>query len=330
MKKILTAIVVIALLSVSLFGCAAQESPKDYYGEGSFSESDGANYDSKYEMPADEIERAPMMPEENYADNEEIAKGQKLDFDGSMLSPTLNRKIIFEGDMRIETTEFDEDFNRINDTVASFGGYYESKSVYGTKPVNWNDKGRTAQLVVRISSNKFDDFITNIKGYGQTVSMSTSGRDVSLQYFDTETHLKALRIRQERLLDLLENAKKLQDIISLEQELANVDYQIQSYEIELRTYDSLIDFSTITVELKELNQIERIATSGKQDIGTRIKTGFYSVLNVLTEIGEGLLIFLISGSPVLVPVAVLLALIIIAAKRRKKRRAQKNDQTGQQ
>lgn len=321
MKKVFAAVIALSLLMVLLIGCSSQSAPSDeYYAKGSYSEDYGEN-DAAYEDVVTESRaEAPQAAAEEAGDGgSSFPSGAAPDYESSMLSPAVNRKIIFEGNLSIETTNFDDDYNRIKQTLTEFGGYAESDSVYGTKPVEWNDKGRTANLTLRIPSRKFDEFISRLKGYGETVSMSTRGQDVSLQYFDTETRLKTLRTRQERLLDLLENAKGLEDIVRLERELGEVDYQIQSYEIELRGYDSLIDFSSISIELLEVNQIERVTSSENQDLGTRIKTGFYSVLNVLADIGEGLLIFLVAGSPLLVPLAVVLVVILVVVKRRKKK-----------
>lgn len=316
MKKVLFIFLALTFLIISFAGCSpAEYSPRDdYYAKGEMSDTSYENDEAGYAPPA-MPEPAPAVQSEG----SEFPSGPSLNYEGSLLNPSVNRKIIFEGTLSIETTNFDDDYNRIKQALSEFGGYAERDSVYGTKPVNWNEKGRTAELTLRIPSKRFDEYILRLKGLGETLSMSTSGRDVSLQYFDSETRLKTLRIRQERLLDLLENAKGLEDIIKLEQELGNVDYQIQSYEIELRSYDSLIDFSSITIQLHEVNQIERVTSSDKQDLGTRITTGFYSVLNVLAAIGEGLLIFFLAGSPVLVPLIIAGVIAIIVVKRRKKK-----------
>lgn len=267
MKKVLITLLAIVFLTISLIGCDSYESaPRDdYYAKGEAPQA-------AYEEDADYAPQ-PSEPAPDAGDGaSDFPSGPSIDYEGSILNPTVNRKIIFEGSLSIETTDFDNDYDNIKDVLVEFGGYAESDSVYGTKPVNWNDKGRTANLTIRIPSKRFDEFISRLKGLGETISMSTSGRDVSLQYFDTETRLKTLRTRQARLLELLENAKGLEDIIKLEQELGNVDYEIQTYEIQLRDYDSLIDFSRITVTLQEVNQIERVTSSDKQDLGTDRKS----------------------------------------------------------
>ena len=162
-----------------------------------------------------------------------------------------------------------------------------------------------------------------LKGIGTTVSSSVSGRDISLDYYDTETRLEVLETRQERLMALLEEAATLEDIIELERELADVDYEISIYEGTLRDYDSLIDYSTITITLEEVNEITEVATSDDQTIGERISSGFYSVLSVLAEFGEGLLVFIIAGSPALIILAAIILLIVWLVKRSNRKHLKK-------
>lgn len=326
MKRLAVFLIIAGLLATMLAGCAAyDQSPAgDYYAEADYSTaSDTAQYDRGYAEEQGAAAPAEMPAAESAVDDAVSGGGgAALDYEGSMLTPGVNRKVIFSGYLSIQTTSFDEDHDRIKAALAEVGGYVENSSVSGTKPESWNAAGRTARFTLRVPSKQFDPFIESLKGLGETLSISTNGQDISLQYFDNETRLKTLRTREGRLIELLEQAKGLEDIIKLEQELANVAYEIQMLEIELRNYDSLIDYSTISIELYEVNQVERV-TPSKEDLGTRIQSGFYSVLNVLAEIGESLLIFFLAGSPVLIPLALIGVLVIVLVRRNKKKKAQK-------
>jgi hypothetical protein len=194
--------------------------------------------------------------------------------------------------------------------------------MYGTAPEDWQDSGRTAELTVRIPSDKFDSFMEMLKGMGENLSSSVSGQDISLQYYDTETRLRTLRARQERLIELLAQAADPEDIIEIDRELSNVQTDIDLLEGSLRDYDSLVNFSTVTISLREVNEITRV-TSSDDSIGTRIKNGFYSVLNVLADIGEGLLIVIIAGSPIIVPLAAIIVLIVFLVRRSNRKHLKK-------
>ena len=253
MKKGLIIVVSLVMVTVMLFaGCSSMSTETtndsaEYYAEEPAydkMESEGQSMDTAVSNDMDD-----MAADSEQAYDEGSADGTGIDIDGnsSVLEPSVERKIIYTGNISARTKNFDEDYDMIMDSVKKAGGYIENAYVYGTEPEEWQDEGRYAEITIRVPSDKFDEFIDMLKGVGETTNSSVSGRDISLQYFDIETRLENLRIREERLQELLEQAASLEDIIELERELANVSYEIQSYEIEKRNYDSLIDFSQIYV-----------------------------------------------------------------------------------
>ena len=53
--------------------------------------------------------------------------------------------------------------------------------------------------------------------------------DVTLRYVDVDSHKKALETEQERLLALLEKAENVEDIITIENRLSDVRYELENY-----------------------------------------------------------------------------------------------------
>lgn len=310
MKKTLMISIVVAMIAIFVFsGCAPKSSDESYYAEAEFA-----------------AEEPAAAPQEDSADTSMAeAKdegGLGINNASSILEPGVNRKIIYSGEIHASTKSFDEDYQSILKQLKVLGGYIENSYINGTKPEDWKDEGRTAHMTLRIPSKHFDKFVGMLRGIGTTISSSVSGRDISLEYFDTETRLKTLRIREERLQELLKEAKGLEDIIELERELAEVAYQIQSNEVQLRNFDSLIDFSTINVSLSEVHEVAEV-TPPKESMGDRISSGFFGVLNGLAVFGRELLIFVISASPVLILLGGITVLVIVLVKRSNKKQAER-------
>ncbi len=327
MKKILLVVTAALVVLLVLTGCAAGMNNSSSY-------SGGKEYYGEAAAPEAPAMEAPTAAEEyyddGYAEPQEAGEsaGSGINYDSSILEPGVNRKIIYDGTIEARTKNYDEDLKTILTKLKELGGYQQDASESGTRPQSWQDTGRTAYMTLRVPNKNFDVFMNVLKGLGETVSTSVRGTDISTQYFDIETRLKTLRIREERLQELLKEAKGLEDIIELERELANVSYEIQINQTQLRDYDSLVDFSTVTVYLQEVNEVTSV-TPSKQSLGERITSGFYAVVNALADFGEGLLIFLVAGSPILVPLAVGGVIAIVLVKRRKRRKeAQKNNNPG--
>ncbi|MDD5018372.1 MAG: DUF4349 domain-containing protein [Eubacteriales bacterium] len=319
MKKSLLFFGTILLIAAMLFsGCSASSTGDTSTNEDYYSEVQAA------EAPAYDVEK-------DYDEGVEVEAGGETSSDGStgtdididsaasILEPSVDRKIIYSAYIETQTTNYNEDYQSIMDSLDAVGGYVEDAYEYGTEPEDWQDEGRYANLTLRVPSDKFDSFITMLKGLGKTISSSVSGEDISLQYYDVETKLEILSNRKERLLELLDQNPNLDDLLELERELSDVIYDIEMQQTSLRTYDSLIDFSTVTITLQEVNEITEVVTSEDTTIGERISSGFYSVLSVLADFGEGLLVFVLAGSPILLILAVIIIVIIVLVKRSNKK-----------
>ena len=323
MKKGLFIVLALMMTASVLFAGCAMSSDKsetaDYYAE----EPAYDSVDSGSQAVTSEESYDDMAGSDgDYAEKPEAGTGMDLENTSSVLEPSVERKIIFTGYISARTKNFDEDYDNLMAKVKEAGGYIENAYVYGTKPEEWQDEGRYAEITLRVPSAKFDGFIEMLKGVGETTDSRVSGQDISLQYFDIETRLETLRIREERLQTLLEQAATLEDIIELERELANVSYEIQSYEIEKRNYDSLVDFSQITVNLTEVaDQAEIVAP--QETLGERISSAFYSVLNALAVFFRGFLVVFIAALPILAILGVILAIVLLSVKASKKKRAKK-------
>lgn len=316
MKKII--IVVAVLLSLAIFAGCGTAAPTQYArGEnGSYEYDKSAGEAAPSFVPA---EKPAVAEDSGLADTNIVGGIQGAAPGDSILQPSVNRKIVYNGTIEANTKEFDGDCDMILTTLQEFGGYVESSYISGTKPEEWNDKGREARMTLRVPSKKFDMFISLLKGVGQNISSSVSGQDISLQYYDSETQLTMLENRKTRLEEMLKNpAYTLDSIIELERELSDVSYKIQMLETNIRTYDSLVDFSTINVTLHEVMEIKEI-TPAKDDLGMRISNGFFSALNGLVDFGEWLIVFVVSTWPILIILGLIIFLIVFFVKRSNKR-----------
>ena len=129
------------------------------------------------------------------------------------------------------------------------------------------------------------------------VSSNRWSEDVTDQYTDIETRLATLRTKHERLLSLLDQASKMEDIISLENALADCEYEIDSLTGEKRQYDDLVSFATITVSLSEVQTLTAVADGA--GFGAQLAQAARSGLGGLTAAVRGGILLLVTIWPVL-------------------------------
>lgn len=226
------------------------------------------------------------------------------------------QKIIEKLSYRIETLKFDESVRKIGALSTDLGGYVQESNVAG-KSIQGGGL-RSASFVLRIPQEKLGGFKDSAAEIGNVLSFSGTSENVGETYFDTEARLRSLRTQQERLLALLQKSGAMADIISLEKALSDVNYQIEQLTGTLRQYDSLISFSTVSVELQEV-----VKPTEQEDaaitLGDRMLRALRRSLRGLGSFGEGLLVFLVGGAPILLLLA-LIALVVFRVVRRKRKR----------
>ncbi|MBE5883091.1 MAG: DUF4349 domain-containing protein [Lachnospiraceae bacterium] len=214
-----------------------------------------------------------------------------------------DRKLIKTVDMNVETQEFDTLLATIDSQVKALGGYIENMNTYNGSAYYSYREIRNANLTIRIPKNELDTFLNTVTGISNVIRRSDRVEDVTLAYVDMESHRDALRTEQTRLLELLERAESIEDIITIEQRLSQVRYQLESMESQLRTYDNQVDYSTVYLNIEE---VEIYTPVEEETVWERISEGF---MNNLRRIGDGFVEFGI-GFVINLPYLVVWAVII--------------------
>lgn len=240
---------------------------------------------------------------------------------GSSVYQNPGAKLIRRAELSIQTEQFDESREALNTLVASCEGYFENSSEYGGSRRDVN-ASRRGEYTVRVPAEKYDHFLSQTGELGYVTNKNETSEDVGERYYDTEARLKTQRTKQERLLALLEKAETMEDIITLESALSDVEYQIEQYSSELNRYDALVSFATFTISLSEVGRVTQ-EVGETASLGQRMAAGFQSSLRGL---GQGFQNFLIWLSYNLflavILAAVAVAAVIIGKRELKKRRKQ--------
>ena len=248
-----------------------------------------------------------------------------------------NRKLIRTANLDVETEQYDSLLANIEQQVKAMGGYVESISSYDRDGYYSYDsenvsRNRQASITARIPQNRLDEFLQKVGEEANVVSRSEGTEDVTLQYVDLESHKKALLTEQERLLELLEKAETVEDIITIESRLSEVRYQIESMESQLRTFDNKIDYSTVYLTIDE---VEKYTPPADLSAGEKIRDGF---MESLKGVGDGFANFgihFVINLPYIVVWVLLIGIVFlvvrkiwkVSEKRQEKRRQQRAKST---
>lgn len=240
--------------------------------------------------------------------------------DPSASPAAAGTKFIYTGQISAQTQDLNGAVARVTELVRSLGGYLEGTNI------REYDSGRAASLTVRVPHDKFETLMEQISGDGacQVTSRSTSRENISEQYYDLTARIANLTAKQTRLRELLAQAEKLEDVLLIEGQLSDTEYQIEKLTSQKNHYDSAVDYSTVTVELREVRTYtESVGPVSNWD---RIKAAFSEGASQFLDDAADFVIWIAEHLfvlAVLLVLVIVLILLIRGGKGSRARRAEK-------
>ena len=242
-------------------------------------------------------------------------------------SSDLNpEKIIYSADATVETTQFENTISALEAMIDSVGGWVESSSVTGANysSISKGSKtNRSANYTVRIPNDKFDEMMNSLPALGNVPRSHVYTENVTSQYYDTQARLTTYQAQEQRLLELLDKAETVSDVIEIENELTEVRYRIESMQTSLRNWDRRVSWSTIHLTVNEVSEYTPEVQKG---YGERLKEALLEGLDNLSWY----FIDFVQALPVLAFFLLLLIVLILILKsviwnpkRAEKRKARK-------
>ena len=295
MKKKVEAFLMAVMLVMMTAGCG---NSSKMAAEDRATVSSGAEMDSEYNWDTDEAADTGVTSE-----------------NGLEAQVENGRKLIRTVSLSLETKEFDSVLTNLSTKTTELGGYIELSTVSGNSYAHHST--RYASYVIRIPSDKLNEFVEVVSELGNVTQKNESVEDVTLRYIDVESHKKAL--------ELLSKAENMEEILTIESKLSDIRYEIENYESQLKTMDNQIDYSTVSVYVDE---VERVTETGEKGFFEEIKERFGNSLYVVASGIRGLIIGILGSLPILIVCGGVIAVVVIVVRKiLKKRKVRKEDRT---
>ena len=297
----------------------AVESAEVYDADSEFSSGYSADYDYAAEDMAD------VEPEEyngSSGASDHLTEEQVEDY-GS--------KIIRNASISLEVNSLEAFADNLKKTVSDYNGYIESMDINAYD--SDYSESRFGYFTVRIPASRLDDFLSIVKDEGVVTAKSESAEDVTLQYVDIEARIATYEAERDSLMELLDKATSLKDILTIRDKIAEVNYELDSLNRQIKSMQNKVSYSTVSVDAKETRTIA--GSKGEKSYWSKIGENFASELEDGLEIAIDLIIFIVTRIPLFLILALILFVIvkIIKAifgksgkeKKEKKTRQKKNN-----
>ena len=214
---------IVFLLLLSVIGCS---SGSNYYPEEeNMNEIKNAANDAYLEQSDDET----ATPATEYSED----------------IPEPEAKVIKTGDIKIEVEDYTTALKKIKATIAKYHGtiMIENESSYSY--------GIENNLTIRVKSNLFDTLLNRITEGQKVVSKDIAAQDVTEEFVDIQTRLKSKKEVRDRYSELLKQARTINEIVTVEEQLRRIQEEIEAKEGRLKYLNSRTKFSTINLTIDQ-------------------------------------------------------------------------------
>lgn len=287
-KKVIIALMVSSLLFT---GCS--------------SSGGGYSYDDATNVATADMVGGADYGESTYAYDDATEASAEKSLDASNTTQKeFGDKLVYTCNMSMETLVYDDTVDEVKKKIVESNGIIQSEEEYDDD-YNWyysdyekTNATRNIMFTVRVPSEKYDSFLESLEGSGKIVSKSSSVDNISKQYYDTESIIKSLEIQEDRLLTMMEEAETIQDMISVETRLTEVQTELNRYHTSLASMQTDVDYSTVYISIREVYEYS-------PDIHTntfleRLGNAFSDSWSGFKNAIEGVLFFVIIAVPQLV------------------------------
>ncbi len=272
--------------------------------------------------PDEYLEAEEYYPAEDYAMEAEAPRAadpEIISVNGKAGAQISLRHVILTGSIELAIKDTREAIKEIREIVADFGGIVYSSNIYEVKEGQYG-----ARMTLRVPQKNFDQVMDHLETKGKASNVQTGMEDVTMQYIDLDSRLKNQKAQEERLIEILDMAETVEEVLEIERELYRVRGEIEYMTAQFTQLQDRIAFATINLTMREeAIQTEVISPGAFENFGVRIKETLVGSINFVLNA----LSFIIIAIAALLPVMILLgiiALIIILILRRATRRKKKS------
>jgi len=179
------------------------------------------------------------------------------------------RLVIQNVDMSIVVADPKARMGEISDLAVAMGGFVVSSNLYQSTYGPNQIEVPEGSVTIRVPSERLDEALEKIKEGAVDINYENrSGEDVTSQYVDLQSRLKAKQAAEKKLLEFLENADKTEDALSVYVQLQQIQSDIEVLKGQIKYYEESAALSAVSIHLVAEETVKPIEIGGWKLQGT--------------------------------------------------------------
>ena len=302
----------VALLSAALIACGGSDEAGDLATSGGSSGGSGGTMSSLVgpEAPGGFADGNATFPQVGRAEERAAEMGAPAadaasppQQTGGSAADFLGRSIIRNGQIDLEVSSVVDTFEQISGIAVAAGGFVADSGFRG------RDEDQSATMTLRVPADRFEQVLADLRELAVEVNnVSTSAQDVTGEVTDLQSALRNLQAVEQQYLELLSRANEIGDVLTVQDRLNQVRYEIEQVQGRIHLLDRLAEMATLSVSLRP-----HVAEVVEAEPGTgplaEARRAWDASLETLTAIGTVALVTIVY-SWWLLPVLVLAAIVL--------------------
>jgi hypothetical protein len=219
------------------------------------------------ESPAE----AAYAVEEVVVEREVVADEGGSYISDSTVNESFERVVIKNASIGIVVSDPAKAMDSIGRSAEEKGGFIVSSNLYKIQTAQGLDVPE-ATITIRVPAglliSTLDEIKTLVDDPEEDIQYeNVSGQDVTREYTDLKSRLRNLESAEEKLNEILEEAYKTEDVLSVYNELTRVTEQIEIIKGQIQYYDEASSLSAIDVNIVAHESMQELTIGGWEPVG---------------------------------------------------------------
>ena len=204
------------------------------------------------------------------------------------------RKLIISVDLSVNSKDIEKSYKLIEEKVKEYKGYFENIDSYKYRYF----------IALRIPKDNLYNFLEFIENNQNVQNKNINTEDITENYYDIENRIKNREALLDKFRNYLKEAKNIEEILSVEDRINNLTYEIERMKGNFENLTSLIEYSKVNITIKNPEAMRR---------NVNFYDKFLYTINFLKYFFSSIIFFLIGFVAIAIPIVLLLALFYYIA-----------------
>lgn len=157
------------------------------------------------------------------------------------------RKLIISVDLSVNSKDIEKSYKSIEEKVKEYKGYFENIDSYKYRYF----------IALRITKDNLYNFLEFIENNQNVQNKNINTEDITENYYDIENRIKNREALLDKFRSYLKEAKNIEEILSVEDRINNLTYEIERMKGNFENLTSLIEYSKVNITIKNPEAMRR-------------------------------------------------------------------------